>query len=138
MRYLIDTNIFLFYAFDNYFLNNDTREILTDYENIIYISSESVKETIHLFQTDRIKTKKWKTATDIVSFIEQESDFLIDYVRKEHLRTFAGLELVANHNDPSDRLIIAQAITERMPLISSDRIFAEYRRQGLQFIYNKK
>jgi PIN domain nuclease of toxin-antitoxin system len=138
MRYLIDTNIFLFYAFDNYFLNNDTRKILTDYENIIYISSESVKEIIHLFQTSRIKTKKWKTAADIVNFIEQESDFLIDYVKKENLQTFAGLELVANHNDPSDRLIIAQAITERMSLISSDRIFAGYRGQGLQFIYNKK
>jgi PIN domain nuclease of toxin-antitoxin system len=138
MRYLIDTNIFLFYSFDNELLNNNVRQILEDYENIVYISSESLKEIVHLFQIGKIKTKKWKTAQDIFYSVEQECNVVIKYVKKEHLQTFASLNMIENHRDPSDRLIIAQAITERMPLISSDRIFAEYRRQGLQFIYNKK
>jgi PIN domain nuclease of toxin-antitoxin system len=138
MRYLIDTNIFLFYSFDNGLLDNSVRRVLEDYENIIYISSESLKEIIHLFQIGKIKTKKWGTAQDIFYSVEQECNVVIKYVKKEHLQTLASLDIVENHKDPSDRLIIAQAITERLPLISSDRIFAEYRGQGLQFIYNKK
>ncbi|MDR1779439.1 MAG: hypothetical protein LBR50_01745 [Tannerella sp.] len=40
-------------------------------------------------------------------------------------------------NDPSDRLIIAQAITEKIPLISSDKQFPKYRKYGLAFILNR-
>ncbi|HBK32641.1 MAG TPA: toxin PIN, partial [Porphyromonadaceae bacterium] len=60
----------------------------------IYVSSESVKEAIHLFQNNRIKTKKWKSARDIFSFIENDWGITIDYIQKEHLYTFAGLETV--------------------------------------------
>ena len=42
------------------------------------------------------------------------------------------------HNDPSDHIIISHAITERLPLISSDRRFEFYRKQGLDFVFNKK
>ncbi|HBL34418.1 MAG TPA: toxin PIN [Porphyromonadaceae bacterium] len=139
MRYLIDTNILLFYASDDFdSLTSDVLQILDDYENRIYVSSESVKEAIHLFQNNRIKTKKWKSARDIFSFIENDWGITIDYIQKEHLYTFAGLETVFGHNDPADRLIIAQAITEKMPLISSDHKFELYREYHLDFIYNKR
>ncbi|MDR1730107.1 MAG: type II toxin-antitoxin system VapC family toxin [Prevotellaceae bacterium] len=138
MHYLIDTNIFLFYISDSHFLDEKVREITEDYENQIYISSESVKEVIHLFQTEKIKTKKWKTSLDILNSIENELGFTIDYVKNEHLRTYASLLRVENHIDPTDRLIIAQAITEKIPLIINDRKFEHYRRQKLQFIYNQK
>ncbi|GHT23029.1 twitching motility protein PilT [Bacteroidia bacterium] len=137
MRYLIDTNIFLFYVSDSAYLDKDVRNILENYENGIYISSESVKEVIHLLQSGKIKTKMWKSANDIFETIENVSHFTIKYVNEQHLRTFAALDRVENHNDPSDRLIIAQAITEKLPLISSDRKFEHYRKQKLNFIYNK-
>jgi len=63
--------------------------------------------------------------------------FKVKYVSKEHLRTFTKLDLVEDHNDPSDRLIIAQAITEKIPLISSDKKFPKYRKQGLDLIFNR-
>jgi PIN domain nuclease of toxin-antitoxin system len=137
-RYLIDTNIFVFYAVTNDYIDRDVRQILEDYESEIYISSESVKEVIHLFQTGRIKTQKWKNTQDIFNAIENESNFTIKYVKREHLLTLASLEVVENHNDPSDRLIIAQAITEKMPLISSDTKFEHYRKQQLNFVFNRK
>ncbi|MDR2087452.1 MAG: PIN domain-containing protein, partial [Dysgonamonadaceae bacterium] len=107
MRYLIDTNIFLFYTSDSSFLDRSVRTILENYENIIYISSESVKEAIHLFQTGKVKKKSWKTASDIINSIENESGITIKYVTREHLLTFAALDRVERHNDPNDRLIIA-------------------------------
>ena len=47
------------------------------------------------------------------------------------------LAIVEGHNDPSDRLIIAQALTEKIPLISSDTKFPKYKKFGLEFIYNR-
>jgi len=40
--------------------------------------------------------------------------YLLD--TKEHLLTFAQLDTVEGHNEPSDRLIITQALTEKMPV----------------------
>jgi PIN domain nuclease of toxin-antitoxin system len=93
---------------------------------------------MHLFQTGKIKHKNWKAARDIVPTIENEYNIGIKYIQKEHLMTFAALGRVDNHNDPSDRLIIAQAITEKIPLISSDGKFRHYRKQNLQFVFNEK
>ena len=135
MRYLIDTNVFINIVEDDY-ISKDVRNILTDYENIIYISSESIKEFIHLLQNEKIKLPKGKIIFDIFSFIENELGYNIKYITKEHLRTFAKLQKVENHNDPSDRLIIAQAITEKIPLISNDKKFPTYKKQGLEFIPN--
>ncbi len=91
-----------------------------------------------MWQTQKVKTKQWKHPNDVFNFIENQSGFIINYINKEHLFTLATLAKVERHNDPSDRLIIAQAITENIPLISSDRKFELYRNQKLNFIYNKK
>jgi PIN domain nuclease of toxin-antitoxin system len=136
MRFLIDTNILIFHA-SNDVLEKNVKNILDNYENIIYISSESVRELIHLFQTERIKVKQWKSYHDIFKVID-EWNLTIKYVKKEHLLTYGSLLRVPDHNDPTDRLIIAQAITESIPLISSDRKFEHYRSQNLDFIYNKR
>jgi PIN domain nuclease of toxin-antitoxin system len=139
MRYLIDTNILVFYASDNFHaLDKDVLYLIEDYENRIYISSESVKEAIHLLQNKRVEVEKWKTPEDIIRYIREELGYTINYVKEEHLYTLAHLDVVPGHNDPSDRLIIAQAITERLPLISSDRMFEHYRKQNLDFIFNPR
>jgi PIN domain nuclease of toxin-antitoxin system len=90
-----------------------------------------------VFQSGRIKTRRWKTPEDILYYIRDEWSITINYVKEEHLFTLSRLEPVAGHNDPADRLIIAQSITERMPLISSDRKFEAYRKQHLEFIFNR-
>jgi PIN domain nuclease of toxin-antitoxin system len=132
---MIDTNIFLFYSSNNqHSLSRDVLSLLDNYENRIYISSESVKEAIHLYQNGRVRPKWWKKAEDIFHYIEENLGYIINYVKKEHLRTLAKLDPVAGHNDPADRLIIAQAITEHLPLISSDRKFERYRTRD--FVFN--
>jgi PIN domain nuclease of toxin-antitoxin system len=136
MRYLIDTNVFINFVEDDY-ISHDVRNILEDYENTIYVSSESIKEFIHLVQNGRIILKKDFRLLDVFDLIENTLGFNVKYVNKEHLRTFAKLKLVENHNDPNDRLIISQAITEKMPLISSDTKFPRYRKHGLDLIYNR-
>jgi len=138
MRYLIDTNILLYIIFEKDRLSKEVCEIVEDYENSIYISSESLKELIHLFHIGKIRMQKWKKPQDIFHTIEEELGISISYTKKEHFLTMARLDLAPNHNDPTDHLIIAQAITEKLPLISSDRKFELYRSQHLNFVYNKR
>jgi len=137
MRYLIDTNV-LVNIIENDLITDDVFAILYDYSNQIYISSESIKEFILLMQTGKISGIKGKTIRDIFDFIEHELGYTVKYVTKEHLCTFAKLDKVEGHNDPCDRLIIAQALTEKIPLISSDAKFPRYRKQGLDFVFNRK
>ncbi|MCL1947741.1 MAG: type II toxin-antitoxin system VapC family toxin [Chitinivibrionia bacterium] len=137
MRYLIDSNIFLFSVLDNGRLTNDTKSVIKDYGNNIYISSESVKEMIYLLQSKKITVKQWKKPEDVIDFITNGTGFEIKYVKEEHLRTLANLPFFSDHKDPSDRIIIAHAITEKIPLISSDKKFFLYKNSGLEFIFNE-
>jgi len=132
MRYLIDTNVFINIVVED-FLSADVRAILDDYENIIYVSSESVKEFVHLVQNEKIKLPQF----GVFDLIENTLGLNVKYVTKEHLQTLAKLALVEGHNDPSDRLIISQSLTEKMPLISSDTKFPKYRKHGLDLIVNR-
>ena len=136
MRYLLDTNVLIDLVEDDY-VATDIWELITDYENIIYVSSESVKEYIHLTQAGKVIPKKEFRALDVFDLIENTFGFDVKYVTREHLSTFAQLDTVDGHNDPSDRLIIAQALTEKMPVISSDTKFPKYRKQGLNLIFNE-
>jgi len=136
MRYLIDTNLFIRLIEDND-ISDGIKTILEDYENIINVSSESIKEFVHLVQNDKIVLKKEFRLLNIFDLIENTFGLNIKYVAKEHLNTFAKLDLVEGHNDPSDRLIISQALTEKIPLISSDTKFPKYRKQGLDLIFNR-
>ena len=136
MRYLIDTNVFIRFVIDDY-ISDDVQAILKNYENIIYVSSESIKEFIHLVQEGRVVLKKNLRSLDVFDLIENTLGFNVKYVTKEHLRTLAKLETVEGHNDPNDRLIISQSITEKFPLISSDTKFPKYVKQGLDFIPNR-
>jgi PIN domain nuclease of toxin-antitoxin system len=138
MRYLIDTNIFIFFVHGVYDLTHEVVDILADYSNKIYMSSRAVEESINLFQLGKIKDKRWKKAQDIIDFIKTETEIEIKPIKEEHLRTLAGLPLFEDHKDPTDRIIIAQAITEKIPIISSDKKFFLYEKYGLDFIFNKR
>ena len=134
MRYFIDTNVFILAIIDRERLSKNVLHLFEDYENQIYISSESIKEFIHLVQLNRIKVnfKKVEEIFDIIDVL----GYTIKYVKKEHLKTLAVLPIMRPHTDPSDRLIISQAITEKLPLISSDTAFPLYRKHGLELIEN--
>ena len=140
MRYLLDTNIFLFLATDYEILDKKVCQIVDDYHNTLYISTESVKELILFYRKQKNKTKFWKNETEMVLSIESEYGMKILPVKKEHLLTYARLSTneAQGHRDPSDHIIISQAITERMPLISSDRKFHFYTEQDLDFVYNER
>lgn len=76
----------------------------------------------------------------MVAAIEKEFFITILPLKIEHMKTYARMQIneQQGHKDPSDHIIIAQAITEHIPLISSDTRFPFYEKQGLDLIVNKK
>lgn len=140
MRYLIDTNILIYAMTDLDSLSRDVRSIIEEPETLLCISAESVRELIVAYRKRGISTRKWKTARDMVDSIENEYYVQILPVGKEHMRTMSELTVneQQDHKDPSDYVIISHAITEGLPLISSDSRFGFYQDQGLDLIFNSK
>ena len=91
MRYLIDTNIFVFLAEDSHRLSKDVYAIIEDYSNLLYISAESVKELIVLVRNNKVRFKQWKTQVQMIEAIEHEFGIKILPIKKEHLLTYARL-----------------------------------------------
>lgn len=140
MRYMIDTNIFVFLVNDISQLSKDVESIIQDYSNTLHISAESVKELIVAYNNKRLFTNKWKSAEEMVAAIEDEYYVKILPLGKEHMKTYSTLSInsIDDHKDPSDHVIISHAITNKMPLISSDQRFPYYTEQGLDLIFNKR
>lgn len=140
MRYLIDTNIFVYLSTDTDYLSKDVSLIIQEPDTVLYISAESVRELIVGYRNKGLCSKRWKSVEAMVAAIEEEYYIKILPLKKEHMMTYARLEIneAQGHKDPSDHVIIAHAITEHLPLISSDTRFEFYRRQGLDLIFNRK
>ena len=139
-RYLLDTNIFIYWATDVDLINKDVFALLREPDALLYISSASVMEMVVGYNNKSFDTRRWKNAQQMVESIQKE--FYIDILpfKEEHLITFAKLRanIAKGHKDPFDHMIISHTITEKMTLVSSDHRFPFYRRQGLSLLYNAK
>jgi len=136
-RYIVDTNILVQFATEQDF-TDDVRYLLYYSGAQIYVCSASILELINLLQCEDVKLQKQKTVNvfNVFEFIEDTLGFTIKYIDKWHLKQLCKIDIVDKHTDPFDRIIIAQAIKEKIPLISSDKKFPKYRKTGLYFIPN--
>lgn len=139
-RYMIDTNILYYMMDEKDCLTKDVSSVVFDIENILYASAESVKELIVAHRRKNLLAHKCKTPDDLVKAIKKDYRVTILPVDINVVHRMAKLQIneAEDHNDPSDHIIIAHAITLGMPLISSDRKFPFYRGQGLELISNFK
>jgi len=137
-RYYVDSNIVIYRASDMGRLTAKVRDIVEDSVIHKYVPSKCVEELIWLQQSGKIEVKIWKSAEDIVGYIKDELLYGIVYVTEKHLRRLAWLPLVPKHKDNTDRIAIAQAIDDKIPMISSDEKFPDYVRHGLKLIFNKR
>ena len=139
MRYYLDTQTLAQYFFS---LEPDccrVRDIFEDYGNTFLTSGVCVMELIHLIQSDRIRPLKGRDPYDVTKVIETMTRAGVDIVPANafHLQRLSQLPLFPEHNDPNDRLIIAQAVADRIPLISSDLKFRLYADCGLELVENR-
>ncbi len=120
-------------------LSSDVDAILRDYDNVFYMSIESLKELVLAYRNKGLWANVWNSEAEMVQSIKESSIVLLP-IKYEHIRTYSKMTLneAQGHKDPSDHIIIAQALTEKLPLISSDSRFEFYRSQGLDLVFNKK
>jgi len=137
-RYLVDSNIVIYRASDEDELTAEVNAILKDPVIHKYVPSKCVEELILLQHSGRIEVKIWKSAKDIIWYITKELSYKIEYVNESDLLKLAELPFFPKHKDPTDRIIIAQAINAKIPMISSDEKFPDYRRCGLELVFNKR
>jgi PIN domain nuclease of toxin-antitoxin system len=121
MKLLIDTQSFIWFCEADDKLPIPIRTVMEDTRNSLAISIASLWEI-----TIKISLQKLKLSGNIETMITKAlaNGFEILPIEPAHLITLAKLDFF--HKDPFDRIIIAQAITESIGLISSDSIFESY------------
>lgn len=143
MRVYLDTNILAFIVGmdKGNSINADIRAIIKDYDTTLLSSNICALELLHLIQIGKISVPNNKDIrkASVVAFkvLEQIGVTFVPFNEK-HIKEMIDLPLYDDHRDPNDRMVIAQSISDRIPLISSDRKFSRYERYGLDFIFNDR
>lgn len=122
MRLLLDTNAFIWWADSPEKLSDSASALFADSSNTLVISIASLWE-----MQIKIGLGKLRLALPLQTLIEMQSDANAIEILPIQLRHLWALEnLPLHHRDPFDRLIIAQAQAEQVPIVTADAQFARY------------
>lgn len=121
MSYLLDTHAILWFASDDSNLTAEIRSIIRS-DAQLYVSSASIWELVIKHQIGKLKLST-SVEDFIISFRERFKTVNLAILDK-HLFQLQDLALI--HKDPFDRLLISQAISENLILMSKDEEIAKY------------
>ncbi len=127
MRLLLDTHTFIWFVTDNPRMRLTAKTLIEDEYNEKLLSIASIWEMAIKHSIGKL-TFELPFIDFIVLQMQQNSMELLN-IRIEHLNVVADLPL--HHRDPFDRLIIAQAVIEQIPIVGSDKAFDSYSVQRL-------
>ena len=82
MRYLIDTNVYMSNDPDS--LDRDVRAIVEDYDSVLYLSTESMKELVVAYRNKGLLSNYWQNEGQMISFL-LDSQFVLLPVKPEKL-----------------------------------------------------
>lgn len=126
MPLLLDTQVLIWVEKKNTQLSPKTLKTILS-EPVLLVSQVSVWEL-----AIKVKTGKLDLGKPLDEFIE---NFLITYrcslldISLAHI--YKTEQLPLHHRDPFDRLLIAQAAVEQIPIVSSDKWFDQYEIQRI-------
>ena len=126
MRLLLDTAVLIFASQTPERLSEPARALLANPNNLRELSSVSVVE-IAL----KVALGKLDISLSAVEQALEDMDVRVLPFTAEH--AFHMFEVPAYHRDPFDRQIIAQALWEKIPVITADKKFSLYK--GLKVIW---
>src|SRR3989344_836107 len=110
-KFLIDTQIFIWSMEKNNRLSEKIFELLKNSQNSIFISVASIWEII--IKTGKKKLKSPKNIEEVINL----AGFHILPIELDHVLAIKSLSNI--HQDPFDRILIAQSQVENLTLISS-------------------
>ena len=118
MRYLLDTQIIVWAGHESERISKKVREIMSDDAHELSVSFISLWEI-----TIKASLGKLKVSPGFIQEIAN-AGYHILYPNTEHLQTLRHLP--HHHGDPFDRMLIAQAASEGITLITSDKALKAY------------
>lgn len=127
MKVLLDTHVLLWWLHDHSRLRGETRSMLAAPENELLWSAASTWELAIKVQLGKVRLP------------EPVHDFVVRTLVKQgmvalpihHAHAARVAELPPLHRDPFDRLLVAQAAVEDVPLVTGDRQLSAY---GIQCV----
>ena len=120
MRLLLDTAVLIFAVDEPERLSKRAAAALQNPENILELSAISLVEIA-------IKTALGKLNLSAATARQALEDLDIRVLSFTGQHAFSLFGLPAHHGDPFDRQIIAQALAEEIPVVTSDEKFGLYR-----------
>ena len=122
MRVLLDTHAFLWWITDDERLSAPARAAISSGDNLIFVSAATVWEIVVKSRLGRLPIRE-----QIEGFIPAELEANAFQPLSITVRHALRLEsLPDHHRDPFDRILVAQALAEEMPLISGDQAVRAY------------
>lgn len=126
MRFLLDTHIILWMLENNAKLPQEARKVIEDENNQIYYSTASVWEIAikHMARPDKMRIGGRDFSEKCMS---SGLEMLPVYDRHVYgLETLARLDDAPPHNDPFDRIMLAQAKVDGLKFITHDSLIPFY------------
>ena len=125
MRLLLDTVTFIWAAKSPNRLSRRARSVM-DTPALLEISSISIAE----IAIKQVRNKLDFSSDDVATTIEDLHLRALPYTANH---AFSFFQIPLHHTDPFDRMLIAQALSEKIPVVTCDEKFEMYR--GLKVIW---
>jgi len=123
MKFLLDTNITLWYILEDDRLPVDIRKAIMDENNHVSVSVASLWEIGIKHSIGKLKLEG--ELARLFYDIEHVRSLSTIEIKPEHVIKVSVLPF--HHRDPFDRLIWAQSVCENLTLLYTDKIFDRYR-----------
>jgi PIN domain nuclease of toxin-antitoxin system len=122
MRILLDTHIFLWFINGDTHLSIDVRDAIRDPDNEVYLSAVSVWEAIVKYQLGKLPLPEHPgTYLPKQRDLHQITSLSLDESSVVHLAKLPPL-----HRDPFDRMLICQALQNRLTIATVDAAVRAY------------
>jgi PIN domain nuclease of toxin-antitoxin system len=123
LRVLLDTHALLWWVSDEKPLPRKAAKLISDEGNIIFVSHATVWE-----MAIKAAIGKLTLPEAVGTFVQKQSKLNRFQLLPISLDAISMIEtLPLHHNDPFDRLLVAQCLDMKIPIISADAILTKYR-----------
>ena len=121
MKAILDTHAFLSALAGDGRMSRHAREVFAGTANL-WLSMASIWEIVLKVQTGKLDLPRPAGQYVIRKLADNGIEILS--ISVDHLLAVERLPM--HHRDPFDRMLIAQSIEEKIPVITADQIFARY------------
>jgi PIN domain nuclease of toxin-antitoxin system len=118
VRLLLDSHVLLWWDNDLSRLSTAQLQAIADPENVVFVSAVSAWELGIKVATGKL------TISDSVGAIAERFGFVELPITLAHGQRAASLPML--HKDPFDRMLVAQAMSEQMVLVTVDERIGDY------------